>query len=87
MEIVASETLYEGKVFGVHIDEIREDDIEYQREIVTDNGGAVIVPVFADMTVVLVRQYRQAAGKYLLEIPAGSLNEGEEPDGRCKTRA
>ncbi len=39
-----------------------------------------IVPVFADDTVALVRQYRHAAGKYLLEIPAGSLEKGENPE-------
>lgn len=78
-EPLSSKTIYTGKIFDVLLADIREGDIEYQREIVTHHGSAVIVPVFADMTVVLVRQYRHAAGKYLLEIPAGSLNDGEDP--------
>lgn len=60
--------------------EIREGEAEYKREVVTHKGSAVIVPVFADKTVALVRQYRHAAGKYLLEVPAGSLDEGEDAE-------
>ncbi len=77
---LSSETIYKGRVFDVRIDEIREGDVEYKREIVVHKGSAVIVPVFADNTVALVRQYRHAAGKYLLEVPAGSLDEGEDPE-------
>ena len=79
-EILSSVTLYKGKVFDVRLDDIREDGVEYQREIVVHHGSAVIVPVFADGTVALVRQYRHAADKYLLELPAGSLNDGESPE-------
>jgi len=75
-----SDPVYKGKVFDIRLDSIREDGIEYKREIVVHHGSAVIVPVFDDDTVALVRQYRHAAGKYLLEIPAGSLNEGEDPE-------
>ena len=77
---ISAETKYKGKVFDIRIDEIREGDIEYKREIVVHKGSVVIIPVFADMTVALVKQYRHAAGKYLLEICAGTLNEGEDPE-------
>jgi ADP-ribose pyrophosphatase len=40
----------------------------------------VIVPVFDDGTVALVRQYRHPALRYLLEVPAGTLNRGERPE-------
>ena len=76
---IASESIYEGRIFDVRIDTIRENKIEYKREIVVHKGSAVIVPVFDDKTVALVRQYRHAAGKYLLEIPAGSLEKDEDP--------
>ncbi|MFL6467919.1 MAG: NUDIX hydrolase [Pyrinomonadaceae bacterium] len=78
-EKIGSETVYEGKVFDIRVDEIREGDVEYKREIVVHPGSAVIVPVFDDGTVALVRQYRHAAGKHLLEIAAGTLEEGEDP--------
>ncbi len=79
-ETLSSENIYKGKVFEIRVDEIREGDIEYKREIVVHKGSAVVIPVFDDGTVALVRQYRHAAGKYLLEICAGTLNAGEDPE-------
>ncbi len=78
-KVIANKGIYRGKIFDVRVDTIREDGIEYDREIVAHNGSAVVVPVFDDGTVALVRQYRHAAREYLLEIPAGSLAEGEDP--------
>jgi len=77
--VIASDTIYNGRIFDVRIDSIREADIEYTREIVVHKGSAVVVPVFDDTTVALVRQYRHAAEEFLLEIPAGTLNAGEDP--------
>lgn len=78
-ETISSENIYNGRIFNIRRDSIREGDAEYNREIVVHEGSAVIVPVFEDNTVALVRQYRHAAGKYLLEIPAGSLDGDESP--------
>mgnify|MGYP003578298207 CR=1 FL=1 len=77
-KVISTEKIYEGKVFDISIAEIRDGEIEYKREIVEHKGSAVIVPVFQDKTVALVRQYRHAAGTHLLEIPAGTLNRGED---------
>ena len=79
IKTLSTRTVYNGRIFDIRIDEIREGELEYSREIVVHKGSAVIVPVFDDGTVALVRQYRHAAGEYLLEIPAGTLNEGEDP--------
>ncbi|HSU25823.1 MAG TPA: NUDIX hydrolase [Pyrinomonadaceae bacterium] len=78
-EVLSTETIYKGKVIDLVEDEIRQDDITYKREIVVHKGSAVIIPVFEDNSVALVRQYRHAAGEFLLEIPAGTLNKGEDP--------
>ncbi len=78
-ETTHSESIYKGRVFDVRLDTIVEDGVEYQREMVVHRGSAVIVPLFEDGTVALVRQYRHPAGDYLLEIPAGSLEDGEDP--------
>ncbi len=78
-QTLSSTDIFKGSIFDVRTDQIREGDIEYSRDIVVHKGSAVIMPVFADMTVGLVRQYRHAAGKYLLEIPAGTLEKGEDP--------
>jgi len=79
-EIIDSKKVFAGRVFDITIDTVREGDTTYVREVVRHHGSAVIVPVFADDTVALVRQYRHPAVRYLLEIPAGSLDEGETPE-------
>jgi len=79
-EILSSDTIYKGRVFDISVAEIRENEMTYKREIVNHHGSAVIIPVFADNTIALVRQYRHAAQEYLLEIPAGTLSEGESPE-------
>jgi len=79
-EIVKSETIYEGKVFDVRIDTIRENGKTHDREMVMHSGSIVILPIFDDGTAALVRQYRHAAGKELLELAAGGIEEGEDPE-------
>lgn len=78
-EVLSQETVYKGKVFDIRVDEIRDGEIQYKRDIIVHGGSCVILPVFADGTLALVRQYRHAARKYLLEIPAGTLEPGEDP--------
>src|ERR687895_1502403 len=78
--IISSQKVFEGRVFTVTVDTVSEGELTYQREVVHHGGSAVIVPVFDDGTVALVRQYRHPAVRYLLECPAGTLNEGERPD-------
>ena len=75
---LSSEIVFHGRVFDIRRDRIAEGDAEYDREIITHNGSAVIVPLFADGTIALVKQYRHAAGRYLLELPAGVLDSIEE---------
>jgi ADP-ribose pyrophosphatase len=78
-EVLKTEEIYRGRIFDVSLATVREEEKTYTREIISHPGSAVIVPVFADETVALVRQYRHPARKYLLEIPAGSLAQGEDP--------
>lgn len=79
-EVLSNETIYQGRVFDVSVAEIRENDSVYKREIINHHGSAVIIPIFADKRIALVRQYRHAAQEYLLEIPAGTLSIGEAPE-------
>src|SRR5947209_12613857 len=79
--VLDSKEIFRGRVFDVRVDTIREGDSTYVREVVHHPGSAVIVPVFDDGTVALVRQYRHPAVRYLLEVPAGTLRrEGERPE-------
>ena len=78
--VLNSRQVFDGSVFDVTVDTIQEGELIYQRDVVRHPGSAVIVPVFADGTVALVKQYRHPAVRYLLEIPAGTLDEGEKPE-------
>jgi|SRR5689334_4691103 len=79
-KILSSQKVFAGRVFNVTVDTINEGEITYQREVVHHNGSAVIVPIFDDGTVALVRQYRHPAVRHLLEVPAGTLAAGERPE-------
>jgi ADP-ribose pyrophosphatase len=79
-QILDSKEIFRGRVFDVTVDTIREADRIYQRETVHHPGSAVIVPIFDDATIALVRQYRHPAVRYLLEVPAGTLKRGEAPE-------
>ncbi len=79
-EVIATEEIYHGRVFDISVSTIREGGETYKREIVHHPGSAVIIPVFDDGTVALVRQYRHPAVRYLLEAPAGTLSSPERPE-------
>lgn len=79
-KILSSQKVFDGRVFNVTVDTVSEGEVTYQRDVVHHGGSAVIVPVFDDGTVVLVRQYRHPAVRYLLEVPAGTLAHGERPE-------
>ena len=79
-KILNSQKVFDGRVVNVTVDTVSEGELTYQREVVHHNGSAVIVPVFDDGTVALVRQYRHPAVRYLLEVPAGTLAKGERPE-------
>lgn len=79
-KILGSQKVFDGRIFNVTADTVSEGEITYVREVVHHNGSAVIVPVFDDGTVVLVKQYRHPAVRYLLEVPAGTLAKGERPE-------
>ena len=79
-KIINSEQKFKGRAFSVTVDTVSEGEHTYNREVVHHPGSAVIIPVHDDGTVVLVRQYRHPAVRYLLEAPAGTLAQGERPE-------
>ena len=79
-EFIDSKKVFSGRVFNVSVDTVREADRTYIREVVHHPGSAVVLPAFDDGTIGLVRQYRHPAVKYLLELPAGTLNDQERPE-------
>ena len=83
-KVIDSQTIFRGRVFEVSVDTVSEGEKTYVREVVHHSGSAVIVPVFDDGTIALVRQYRHPAVRYLLEAPAGTLRRGEVPEEGAK---
>jgi len=79
-QFVDSTKVFSGRVFDVTVDTVREGDKTYAREVVHHRGSAVILPSFDDGTIALVRQYRHPTVKYLLELPAGGLEDRERPE-------
>ncbi|MER3402173.1 MAG: ADP-ribose pyrophosphatase [Armatimonadota bacterium] len=80
-ELIESQTLYRGRIVTLRIDTVRLPNGHIaRREIVEHHGAVAIVPLIDSETVLLIRQYRQAVGEVLLEIPAGTLEPGESPD-------
>ncbi|MDF2928200.1 NUDIX hydrolase [Anaerospora sp.] len=83
---IRSEQLYNGKIINVRRDTVLlPNGKEAVREVVEHPGAVAIVPVLEDGSIVMVSQYRHAAGKILLEIPAGKLDKGEKPES-CAAR-
>ncbi len=71
--------IYKGKILSLRADDaMLPDGNPCKREIVEHSGGACVLYV-EDGKVLLVRQYRYAYGEHLYELPAGKLNEGEDP--------
>lgn len=82
--LLSSKTVYKGKVFWVTSDEVLEPGgIRVRRDVVRHNGSVVILAIDDrknpdDPEILLIRQYRHAAGQFLLELPAGRIEPGEK---------
>jgi ADP-ribose pyrophosphatase len=83
VEVVSSTLSYDGPLFRVYSDKIVENGREVTRDVVRHNGSVVILAIDdakskRDPMIVMERQYRHAAKEYLLEVPAGKMEEGED---------
>jgi ADP-ribose pyrophosphatase len=78
--VVSSEVLFRGRVFTLKRDRVAEPSgIMTTREIIAHPGSVVVLPVLSDGRIVLIRQYRHAAGQYLWELVAGHKEPHENP--------
>jgi len=81
---ISSKTVYQGKVFWVTRDVVEEPGgVKATRDVIRHNGSVVVLAVDTetnakDPGILLIRQYRHAAGKLLLELPAGRIEPGEK---------
>jgi ADP-ribose pyrophosphatase len=81
MKIISSKQVYDCGLFRVTEDKAVDPKTKFEikRSVVRHIGSAVMMAVDDKKRVLLVRQYRLPAGKYLWELPAGRLDEGEKP--------
>ena len=80
-ETLHSQFMYQGRAFSVRKDQVRlPDGAETTLDIVEHSSAVTILPVDAQGRIWFVRQYRHAAGIELLELPAGTLEPGEDPE-------
>ena len=78
--VVSSNVVYAGRLFNVELDEVElTTGVLAKRESIRHPGAVAMVPVEDDGRLLLVTQYRHAARQRLLELPAGTLERGEEP--------
>lgn len=79
-------TIYQGKVVDLGLETARLPNGEsWELEVVRHPGAAAVLPVSKEGEAILVRQWRHAAEGWLLEVPAGKLDPGEEPEA-CARR-
>ena len=80
LKLLKRNIVYRGRVFTTIV-----DDVEYPsgnhtvREVAEHGGGAVVLGVFPDLRIILVHQHRYPLNEFILELPAGKLEKGEEP--------
>jgi ADP-ribose pyrophosphatase len=80
-ETLSTETIFDGKVFDLERDRVKmPNGREVTIDIVRHPRSVVLLPLPSPKEVILIRQYRYAVNRYLWELPAGSVDEGEQPE-------
>jgi len=78
--LTMTKNIYKGKVVTLNLETVTlPNGATVELEVVRHPGAAAIVPMKDERTVILIRQFRLAAGGFIYEIPAGKLQPGEDP--------
>jgi ADP-ribose pyrophosphatase len=78
---VSSELIYRGRIVSLRVDEVRLPSGQIRRREIVEHGGAVAIVAIDDQDrALLVRQFRKPIEQFTLEIPAGTLEPGEDPE-------
>ncbi len=85
-EIVKNQRVFSGRLLEIDLVDLKlPNGARTQLEIIRHPGASAVVPLRENGDVVMIRQYREAADGYILEVPAGKLDPGEGPES-CATR-
>jgi ADP-ribose pyrophosphatase len=79
--VVDRQIVYDGKKVRLEIHHLEDPDTgkRHKREVCVHSGAVVVLPLLDNDRVLLIKNYRYAVGESLLELPAGTLERGEEP--------
>ena len=84
--VISSRDIYEGRIIKLRVDEIEvKGGLRVKREVVQHPGAVVILAIDDQQRILWERQYRYAAGGHIMELPAGTLEVGEDPE-ECARR-
>ena len=83
--VLDTQQIYNGKIIQVRKDTILEQNRQATREVVQHCEASCILPVDSDGNVYIERQYRHGVGRFVVELPAGKVDEGERPEA-CAVR-
>jgi ADP-ribose pyrophosphatase len=85
LTVLSSTPAFQGRVFSVVIDRVRlANGVERDLQVVRHPASVILLPMPDPQSVVLVRQYRHPVAKWLWEVPAGTLEPGEDPDAAAR---
>lgn len=79
-ELKHATLIYRGFLFELRKEFWQENGRILERDVVDHRGAVCILPVYRDSQVILIKQYRHAVRQYLLEVPAGLLEQDESPE-------
>ena len=80
-ETLSTERIFDGKVFDLERDRVKmPNGREVTVDIVRHSKSVVLLPLPSPREIILIRQYRYEVNRYLWELPAGSVDKGEEPE-------
>ncbi|GAP00519.1 NUDIX hydrolase [Fructobacillus ficulneus] len=87
-QVIASETIYQGPIFSVEKQKVQlADGTTAQRDIVHHVLAVGVLPLVDEDHAILVRQWRAAAGDFVLEIPAGKVDSRDHGDQKAACEA
>lgn len=79
--------MYQGAIVDVYRDYMQFSNGNTEEwDYIHHRGAAAVIPVMDDGRIIMVRQYRNALERFTLEIPAGALEESDEPGKTCSAR-
>ena len=84
-ERLSGRRAFDGRMLHVRVDDVRmPSGRRTVREVVEHPGSVIVLPVTVDDDVLFVRQYRYAVDERVIELPAGLLDEGEDPENAAR---